>query len=66
MNKDRELLKKGLDILTLEGYRHTIPEIKDLIAQPEQEPVVGMYRDIFEDYKNLINTFDFRVNEEIL
>ena len=37
MSKERELLKKCLDILSLEGYRHTIPEIKDLLAQPEPE-----------------------------
>ena len=48
MNKERELLKKCLDILTLEGYQHTIHDIKDLLAQPEQteqeqEPVAWMY-----------------------
>lgn len=33
-------------------------KVSKLLDKPEQEHVVGMYRDIFEDYKYIINAFE--------
>jgi hypothetical protein len=62
MSKERELLEK----LVLNSYgsngvpMHLIYELRELLAQPEQTeqaPKLDIYKDIFEDYKYLLNAF---------
>ena len=61
MNRERQLLHAWLSIaphIVDPMYEKLHKTTKELLAQPEQEPVVGMYGDIFLDYKYIINAFE--------
>jgi hypothetical protein len=59
MSAERELLESCLD--EMQYHETPCPElvikIKELLAQPKQEPMIGMYRDIFDDYKYILTAF---------
>jgi hypothetical protein len=60
MSIERELLKKvirNMQYLNYSCNKNIRNEILELLAQPEQEPKF-IYKDIFEDYKYLLNAFE--------
>jgi len=63
MSKERELLKKIWEDLDgdRDNYSSLCEEIEELLAQPEQTeqaPKLDIYKDIFADYKYLLNAFE--------
>ena len=57
MSKERELLQRLVDSGVLGGYRF-IAEVKELLAQPEQEPSSDdyMYNQLKENYDDLVES----------
>ena len=59
MSPERELLRRVIDGGGSYNAMESLDkEIEEFLAQPEQAPKLDIYKDIFEDYKYLLNAFE--------